>query len=175
MAVGIKPVIVQIVGFKNSGKTTLMNQLIQEAVNYKLEVGTIKHHGHGGVPDVPITQNDSARHFSHGATVSAVEGAGSLQLQASVPDGDLASSVQILENWPLDLILIEGYKQWAYPKIVLLRSEDDQSLLDLTHIVAVVLEDQMDLTQSYPAFLRDEKASYIPWIMDYIRRQRLND
>ncbi|MEK4565537.1 molybdopterin-guanine dinucleotide biosynthesis protein B [Alkalihalobacillus sp. FSL R5-0424] len=174
MAVGIKPVIIQIVGFKNSGKTTLMNHLIQEAVNDKLKVGTIKHHGHGGVPDANLETKDSAKHFSHGATVSAVEGAGSLHLQANVPEGDLNSSLRVFENWPLDLTLVEGYKQWPYPKMVLLRSEDDQSLLDLTNIVAILTEDGFQPTRSYPTFLRDETASYIPWMMDYIRRQ-LND
>lgn len=175
MAVGIKPVIIQIVGFKNSGKTTLMNQLIQEAVKEELKVGTIKHHGHGGVPDVDLETKDSAKHYSHGATVSAVEGAGSLHLQANVPEGDLASSLQVFEHWPLDLILVEGYKQWPYPKVTLLRSEDDQSLLDLTNIVAVLTEGQFYSTQFHPTFLRDETASYIPWLMDYIRRQQLND
>lgn len=175
MAVGIKPIIIQIVGFKNSGKTTLMNQLIQETVKHKLEVGTIKHHGHGGVPDAPLAKNDSEQHFQHGATVSAVEGAGSLYLQATVPKRDLASSLHVLENWPLDLILIEGYKKWSYPKIVLLRNQDDQSLLDLTNIVAVLTEDQTNVKIPYPSFSKDEAASYIPWIMDYIRRQRLHD
>lgn len=174
MAVGIKPVIIQIVGFKDSGKTTLMNHFIQEAVKNKLKVGTIKHHGHGGVPDADLEMKDSAKHFSHGATVSAVEGAGSLHLQANVPEGDLDSSIQVFENWSLDLILVEGYKQWPYPKVVLLRSEGDQSLITLKNIVAVLTKDRIRSTLPYPTFSRDETALYIPWMMDYIRRQ-LND
>lgn len=37
----------QIVGFQNSGKTTLMESIINYWSKHDLKVGTIKHHGHG--------------------------------------------------------------------------------------------------------------------------------
>lgn len=66
--------IIQIVGYQNSGKTTLMEQLIKHATKEGLRVGTIKHHGHGGAP-VENLSKDSNRHEQAGARVSAVEGA----------------------------------------------------------------------------------------------------
>ena len=40
--------ILQIVGFKNSGKTTLMQHTIQFLKSYGYTIATIKHHGHIG-------------------------------------------------------------------------------------------------------------------------------
>lgn len=45
--------ILQIVGYQNSGKTTLMEKLIQALTYEGMKVATIKHHGHGGYPEVP--------------------------------------------------------------------------------------------------------------------------
>lgn len=79
MALGQYRKILQIVGYQNSGKTTLMEQLIKQATMEGLRVGTIKHHGHGGVPTIE-TSKDSSRHEQAGAVVTAVEGAGTLRM-----------------------------------------------------------------------------------------------
>lgn len=76
--------ILQVVGYQNSGKTTLMEQLIREATATELRVATIKHHGHGGIPDVESSK-DSTRHERAGAAVAAVEGGGVLRLSAKRP------------------------------------------------------------------------------------------
>lgn len=73
MALGQHRKILQIVGYQNSGKTTLMEQLIKQATMEGLRVGAIKHHGHGGVPMIE-TSKDSSRHELAGAVVTAVEG-----------------------------------------------------------------------------------------------------
>lgn len=73
MALGQHRKILQIVGYQNSGKTTLMEQLIKRATTEGLRVGTIKHHGHGGVPMIEASK-DSSRHELAGASVTAVEG-----------------------------------------------------------------------------------------------------
>lgn len=48
----VTPIIVQVVGFQNSGKTTFVKKLLQELSKQNIYVATIKHHGHGGKPDV---------------------------------------------------------------------------------------------------------------------------
>lgn len=40
--------ILQVVGFQNSGKTTLIEKLCQLAEREGLKLGCFKHHGHGG-------------------------------------------------------------------------------------------------------------------------------
>lgn len=43
--------ILQVVGYQNSGKTTLIEKLCQLAECEGLKLGCFKHHGHGGTPD----------------------------------------------------------------------------------------------------------------------------
>ena len=59
------PLIVGITGVKNSGKTTLMEKLIQALSARGLKVASIKHDAHQFVADTPGT--DSYRHKAAGA------------------------------------------------------------------------------------------------------------
>ena len=43
--------ILQVVGYQNSGKTTLIEKLCQLADEEEMQLGCFKHHGHGGKPD----------------------------------------------------------------------------------------------------------------------------
>ncbi len=44
--------ILQIVGYQNSGKTTLVEKVVYALAEQNMKVATIKHHGHGGFPEV---------------------------------------------------------------------------------------------------------------------------
>ena len=45
---GGAPSILQIVGYQNSGKTTLVEKIVHALAESEMKVATIKHHGHGG-------------------------------------------------------------------------------------------------------------------------------
>lgn len=171
----VKPVVFQIVGFKNSGKTTLTTKLIQALKDYGLKVVTIKHHGHGGKPEPEVVdQKDSTRHLSAGALASIVEGEGRLILQTDHYEWKLEDEIKLLEYFHPDVILIEGYKLKDYPKLLLLRGKEDLSLLTKVKNVKVImywekflkgsLEEQKEIP-SYP--IHDEQA--ISGIVETIR------
>lgn len=129
MALGMKnPVVFQIVGYQNSGKTTMMKKLIKELAKHNLTVATVKHHGHGGKPAVD-GQKDSDEHFKSGAAASLVEGEGLLLLQGEKEDWTLDEKIQLLSFFEPDIILIEGHKRAPYPKGVIIRKEEDMELL----------------------------------------------
>ncbi|MCR2820130.1 molybdopterin-guanine dinucleotide biosynthesis protein B [Lederbergia panacisoli] len=129
----------QIVGYQNSGKTTLMEELIKSGKAQGLRIGTIKHHGHGGSPNNPSINKDSIRHSQAGAEVSSVEGEGTLLIEASKSEWRLDDIINMYHHFTLHLILVEGYKKSHYPKVVLIRDEEDLVLLDsLTNIKAVI-------------------------------------
>lgn len=132
------PLICQIVGYKNTGKTTLMKKLIHYLSEDGMRVGTLKHHGHGGEP-VSAQGTDSYQHTEAGSMISAVQGEKQLHVTVNTNEKlELRDILPLYTFLPLDLLLIEGYKQADYPKIVLLQSEDDSHLLDqLSNIVAV--------------------------------------
>jgi molybdopterin-guanine dinucleotide biosynthesis adapter protein len=124
----VKPVIFQIVGYQNSGKTTVANKLIERFSAIGWKVATIKHHGHGGKPDI-IEEKDSSCHVGAGAVVSLVEGDGRLLIHAEKELWSVAERIKLVTQFEPDLILIEGHKHEGFPKLVLLRGEKDGELL----------------------------------------------
>ncbi|MDQ0198163.1 molybdopterin-guanine dinucleotide biosynthesis protein B [Neobacillus ginsengisoli] len=134
----VKPVIFQVVGFQNSGKTTVISKLIQTLKEHGLKSVIIKHHGHGGKPEVS-QKKDSAMHLVAGAYASIVEGDGRLILQAENSEWDLEEQIKLMEFFQPDVILIEGFKLKNYPKLLLLRESNDLSLLTKVSNVKVIM------------------------------------
>lgn len=130
--------IIQVVGYKRSGKTTLIKKLISSILkDLSLNVATLKHHGHGGEPNI-VKGTDSYEHLQAGALMSGVQGENRLQLKiAHSSHIDLEEIIAIYKHFPIDLLLIEGYKRAPYPKIVLLNDSADEHLLRLENIIAV--------------------------------------
>ncbi|WML49582.1 molybdopterin-guanine dinucleotide biosynthesis protein B [Neobacillus sp. PS3-34] len=130
--------ILQIAGYQNSGKTTFITGLIEELQQKGLKVVTIKHHGHGGKP-AAAEGKDTSRHLKAGAAAALVEGDGRLILQAESQNWSLEEKIQLISFFRPDIILVEGHKYEAFPKIVIIREEQDLHLLDdLQNIQAVL-------------------------------------
>jgi molybdopterin-guanine dinucleotide biosynthesis adapter protein len=134
----VKPIIYQIVGYQNSGKTTVVLKLIEILKNDGYKTATIKHHGHGGRPDI-LSQKDSAKHINAGAVASLVEGEGRLCLQADETILTLEEQINFVDFFRPDIILIEGHKKKPYPKLLIIRDEDDLSLISTLSNIKTVL------------------------------------
>lgn len=170
MAVERAVPVLQIVGYQNSGKTTLTEKLITALTNEGVKVGAIKHHGHGGYPEVPL-QKDSERHRQAGSIVSAVEGDGVLSLSAK-GDWSLEKIIRLYTCFEAEVIIVEGYKKERYPKVVLLRSEEDVSLLERSeNVIAVITWNKALKTgqERYPVFHIKEAETYINWLVQRMR------
>ncbi|MGD7008219.1 molybdopterin-guanine dinucleotide biosynthesis protein B [Metabacillus sp. 84] len=156
--------ILQVVGYQNSGKTRLMENLIARASGLGLNVGSLKHHGHGGAPD--LHGKDSSRHFEAGAAVSAAEGAGVLQLSARLEGSALEELIQFYSHFNLDVLFIEGYKHARYPKAVLIEKEEDLSLLDqLTGIICVITDLTVPPLPGIEFFTKQQVAQSIDFMI----------
>ena len=172
--------VIQVVGFKNSGKTSLVCKMIEWATQSGISVSSCKHHGHGGKPDV-VEGTDSSFHQRAGAKISGVEGDGMLQLSISKPDWQLDDILSIYSYMKTELIILEGYKKERYPKIVLLRDQGDlQRLWEIENVLAVIapfpIEEQKE-TISY--FSHDEMKEieewYLSWIQASLKKEREDD
>ncbi|WP_322922160.1 molybdopterin-guanine dinucleotide biosynthesis protein B [Paenibacillus campi] len=121
--------IVQIVGYKNSGKTTLLTSLLRLFVQKGLRVAVIKHDAHQFQMDHPGT--DTYAHTEAGAAAIAITS----PLRTAIIREQPASLEQLIDELlggssaVYDLILIEGFKYEAYPKVVLVAHEHDMELL----------------------------------------------
>ncbi len=103
-------------GWSGSGKTTLVEKLIPEFTARGLRVSVIKHAHHGFDLDKP--GKDSWRHREAGATQVLMLSNDRWVLMHELrgaPEPTLDEQLRLLE--PCDLVLIEGYKAAAVPKI----------------------------------------------------------
>lgn len=133
--------IIQVAGFSNSGKTTLVAKLVSLASTNGLRVGTIKHHGHGGELTSLDEGKDSWKHRQAGAYASTTVSKGMLQLQVCQDHAwELNELLTLYQNiTSFDVIIIEGFKASSYPKIVMIKHEEDLKLLaKLENIFCVI-------------------------------------
>lgn len=128
------PLVLQIVGYKNSGKTTLIAKLIHRLKQTNCIVGTIKHDAHEFDLDTPGT--DTWRHQEAGADITAISSA---TRSAVISRGPEPLSVLLAHMRHADVVLVEGFKQADYPKLILLRKPEDAELLSLANPFMAVL------------------------------------
>lgn len=118
-----------IVGYKNSGKTTLISHWIRLLRDMKIEVAVLKHHGHGGAPDLPPAHTDTVQFLEAGAGTTVVSGGGMLQLiQQKECSFDELKALAATSRPAV--LFIEGYKQEVGDKLVLIRGEEDRAALE---------------------------------------------
>lgn len=127
-----------IVGWKNAGKTTLVERLVTEISARGITVSTVKHAHHDFQIDQP--GKDSFRHRAAGAREVLVAGGKRWALMHELGrrgEPGLAELLACLS--PVDLVLIEGYKREPHPKIEVWRKGNEApiALTDTTvHAVA---------------------------------------
>ncbi|AZV32600.1 molybdopterin-guanine dinucleotide biosynthesis protein B [Cobetia sp. ICG0124] len=112
-----------IAAWSGTGKTTLLEQLLPALRERGLRVAVIKHAHHAFDVDTP--GKDSHRLRSAGATPMLVASAQRFALMMETPDqqeADLEQLVAQLDGLAVDLILVEGFKQWPLPKLELHRA-----------------------------------------------------
>lgn len=105
-----------VVGWKNTGKTTLTERLVAEIVGRGIAVSTVKHAHHAF--DVDHPGKDSHRHRMAGAREVLVSSGARWALMSELrgaAEPPLSALIAKLE--PVDLVLIEGYKRDSHPKI----------------------------------------------------------
>ena len=145
------PPVICVCGCKKSGKTLLVARLVRYFADRGLSVGTIKHDGHdfdlGQSPDREGT--DSWRHRAAGARASAVF---SSKRWALFRDGEPALGTILASMADMDLILVEGLKGSAWPKIVVYGEGERPEAAE--PILAVVSREPVELP--YPRFRPDE-------------------
>lgn len=133
-----------VIGWKNAGKTSLMERLVAEITRRGFSVSTIKHVHH----DVDLDQagKDSFRHREAGAheVVLASAKRFALMREHRGPEPDLTDVLARLA--PVDLVLVEGYKRDAHPKIEVFRTAAGHALIQPNDpLVRAVATDAIDL------------------------------
>ena len=130
--------IIGLAGWSGSGKTTLVTKLIPCLKARGTRVSTLKHAHHGFDLDTP--GKDSFMHRAAGATeviISSGKRWAMLHELREEAEWDLADLVAKMS--PVDLVLVEGFKRDAFPKLEIHRIANGKPLIhpEDPHIVAV--------------------------------------
>lgn len=138
------PPLLSFVGRSNSGKTTLIERLIQELVLAGYRIATIKHAGHGF--ELDTEGKDSWRHKRAGASNVIVLSKGSMAMFADVPEEMKVEEVRDrFVDSDIDLIIAEGWKSEGYPKVVVVRESLNEVQYSPDGLLAVVAMKPMEL------------------------------
>ena len=113
--------VIGLAGWSGSGKTTLVTRVIPALVGRGLKVATVKHAHHEFDLDKP--GKDSWLHREAGASEVAVASSRRWALIHELRDEAELSLVEILNKLsPVDLVIVEGFKRHAHPKLEVYRA-----------------------------------------------------
>lgn len=127
--------VLQVVGYKNSGKTTLIRQFIKLIQSQNKTVALIKHHH---IDDAVIREDvDTGKFILAGADYSILNTPGYTELihrHRSDINTRLDEQIAFFKSQHIDFVLIEGYKDRAYPKITLNYSYSSEETTDINEL-----------------------------------------
>lgn len=153
-------------GWSGSGKTVLIERIIPLLTARGLEVSLIKRAHHAFDVDVP--GKDSYRHRHAGCREvlisSPVRWAHMRELRGE-PEQSLQELVGRISA--CDLLLVEGFKREAIPKIEIFRRENAKSALHPhdPHIVAIATDSRFD--SALPQFDLDDASGIADFVVRF--------
>ncbi|WP_376988689.1 molybdopterin-guanine dinucleotide biosynthesis protein B [Bosea sp. R86505] len=112
--------VIGLAGWSGAGKTTLLTRLIPELGRRGVSVSTLKHAHHAFDLDTP--GKDSHAHREAGAREVLISSERRWALMRELRDEAEAELPDLLARLsPVDLVIVEGFKRQAHPKIEIYR------------------------------------------------------
>jgi molybdopterin-guanine dinucleotide biosynthesis protein B len=163
-----------VVGWKNSGKTTLMSRLIHELSQRGYEVSVIKHAHEKFEIDHP--GRDSFKMREAGARQVMLSSPRRFAVMRELGDAPEMTFAELLPYaGPCDLILVEGYKREAYPKIEIRRegAASREPLSATFPDVVAIASDRPEAEEgSLPTFSIDDIGRIVDFIIETLELKR---
>ena len=152
----INPLSIPVLGFcaySGTGKTTLLKQLIPELINQGLRLAVIKHAHHDFDVDIPGKDSYEMRKAGAKQVLVASHIRWALMTEDAV-DGDpkLTHLLQQIDTSAVDIVLVEGFKKLALPKIELHRAAHGKPFIHTQddNIIAIACCDNTVVPESLP-------------------------
>ncbi|MEO0389505.1 MAG: molybdopterin-guanine dinucleotide biosynthesis protein B [Pseudomonadota bacterium] len=157
-----------VTGWKNNGKTGLMERLVAEFTARGLLVSTVKHAHHAFDVDQP--GKDSFRHRSAGAhevLLASTQRIALMQELRGAQEPPLDALLARLS--PVDLVLVEGYKRDRHPKIEAHRAAARTALIAPEDDTIRAVASDVELTLDRPVFDLNSTAHIADFIAADLR------
>ena len=154
-----------VIGWKNAGKTSLMERLVAEITARGFSVSTIKHVHH----DVDLDQpgRDTWRHRAAGAVEVVLASRHRFALMAEHRGTEPELATILARLAPVDLVLVEGYKRDPHRKIEVYRREPGQPLIQPDDPLVRAVASDLPLTLPVPVLDLNDTAQ----VADFILRE----
>lgn len=160
--------VIGVAGFKNAGKTTLVEKLVVALTQAGYRISTVKHAHHAF--DMDHEGRDSFRHRKAGATEVAVVSASRWAIIHELRHEAEPSLAAILAKLaPCDLVIVEGYKRDGHDKIEVRNVELNHAELagDDPTIIAIAANGIV-VDAPVPVFDRDGVAALTKFIIRHM-------
>ena len=161
------------VAYSGTGKTTLLEKIIPELNKNSIQVGLIKHAHHNF--DIDIPGKDSYRLHKAGAqqvlVASNTRQALIIENQDIKKEPKLEQCLQSLQTEQLDLILVEGFKHEAYPKVEINRSSHPQPFIypEDPNVIALLSDSLPELPENVTGLDLNNLEAIVNFILGYIK------
>lgn len=154
-----------VIGWKNSGKTSLMERLVSEITGRGYSVSTVKHVHH--TVDLDQPGKDTFRHRQAGAQEVVLASADRLAIMVEHRGPEPELPAVLARMAPVDLILVEGYKRDAHAKVEVWRAETGHPLIQPGDPLVRAVATDATLSLPVPVLdLNDTRA-----VADFILRE----
>ncbi|WP_165311400.1 bifunctional molybdopterin-guanine dinucleotide biosynthesis adaptor protein MobB/molybdopterin molybdotransferase MoeA [Vibrio ziniensis] len=156
--------------YSGTGKTTLLEALIPMLTSAGLRLGVLKHAHHDF--DVDIPGKDSYRLRKAGASQMLIASRNRHVLMTETPEAEAEFNYLLsrFDSEKLDIILVEGCKNIAFPKVELHRSELNKPWLYLNdnNIIAIAADEIVE--SDLPQLNINDLESIAKFVVDYANR-----
>lgn len=154
--------VLSVVGFSNSGKTTLVEKLVSELKKRGFRVAVIKHH-HGDF-EVDRPGKDTWRHAQAGADVVVMAAPGKVAMIEKIHEERSLDEITAMIRG-VDLIITEGYKKEHKPKIEVFRSAVHKTIISPVEELLAIASD-VPLHYGVPCLDIDNPEPIVDLIVD---------
>lgn len=147
-----------ITGWKNTGKTGLVERLVTELSFRGFTVSTIKHAHHSF--DVDYQGRDSYRHREAGACEVLLSSGNRWALMHELRGADEMSLADLLTKLtPVDVVLVEGFKTEGHEKLECHRASTSTMVIGRADDTIIGIASDIELDVELPFFdLNDTKV-----------------
>lgn len=156
-----------VVGWKNTGKTGLVERLVHEISGRDIRVSTIKHAHH--VFDVDQPGRDSYRHREAGAVEVMLASRKRWALMHELRDKAEWELEDLLTKMsPVDLVIVEGFKLARHAKLEAYRSVVNKPLISASDESILAVASDVPIETNLPVLDLDDTVK----IADFVLKQQ---
>ena len=158
--------IIGIVGWKNSGKTFFVTEIIKKLKFKNYRIASIKHAHHDF--DIDHQNTDSYNHRKSGSSQVIIS---SSKRWAKINELEKQNEKKldelISELYETDIVLVEGYKNENHPKIEIISEKETQHLFRNIKNVKAIISD-VNLDTDLKQFKKNEIEEIVNFILNEI-------